>query len=651
MKTSQLLSVIGKAVLLFAVVLFIKPQNLYAQDVSAGYTKGVVWSGAPGVEKSLQQIMDEEAYLVKHNLIKKVKSRRVENNEKELRKPKLMDPNSPAVSTYKSPLVDDSKASQSPASSFTIVQNFDAITASDITQGWRPPDPMVACGPKQLIVTVNGRIRVFDKTSGTLQFDVNADAFFKSVVGNSNVVDPRVVYDITSKRWIISSITIQSFNNYICIAASSSSILTPQTTFKILSFQQNKVGPTPNIDDNLFADYETLGVDANAVYIGCNMFNSTLHTSVFVLRKSDLFNGIITATAFRNIGNSATGGPWTPQGVSNLDPAATEGYFVGTDFNLQGRLVVRRITDPGGTPSISGNLNITVPTTATPLDAPNKNGFALDALDYRLMQAMINKNANTGEVSLWTAHAILANSSGVGTNSGDRDAVRWYQIGNLTTTPTLLQSGTLYDASTTTTQPTYFWMGTVSMNSRGDAMIMSAASAKNTGGNGAVAVHYSSGTAGSTSAPKGTTTSNTANFDGRWGDYSASVVDPTDNLSFWGVHEYMGTTEYAVRVVKVSVTPAPQAIAQNNNQVTELIASVTPNPATDKIHISLANAVNKELFYAITNYQGNTLLSGSIDAGVKDWDQNINLLTTGQYWLNISTQDGLIAKSVQFEKN
>lgn len=649
MKKNLLPAAMGRLLLLIAVPFLFSSKKTMAQEAPAGYTQGVVWKGEPAVEKTLQQIMDKEAYMLKNNLIKKVKSRRVENNERALVKPKLMDPNSPAVSTYKDASVIENSSSQSPNSSFTITQSFDAVTASDITQGWRPPDPMMACGTKQLIVTVNGRIRVFDKATGALQYDVNADVFFQSVIGTSNAVDPRVVYDPIAKRWFISSITINSTNNRVLIAASSSGVLTPQTTFKILYFQQNKVGPSPNIDDNLFADYETLGVDANAVYIGCNMFNSTLHTSVFVLNKADLLAGTLTATAFRNIGNNASGGPWTPQGVTNLDPSAAEGYFIGTDFNLQGRLVVRRISTPGGIPSISGNLNITVPTTATPLDAPNKNGFALDALDYRLMQAMINKNTTTGAISLWTANAILVNSTGVATTSGDRDAVRWYQLGNLTATPTLLQSGTLFDA-VSVTNPKYYWMGTISMNGRGDAMISCSLSSKDIGGNGAVAVHYSTAAAGSISNPKATTASNTANFDGRWGDYSASVVDPSDNTSFWGVHEYMGTSVYTVRVVKITVIPAPQVVVDNIGKAEEILASISPNPASDKIHVSLDKGINKELLVTVTNYSGNILLSNNIGTDIKEWDENISSLGTGQYWINISTADGLIKSSLQFEK-
>lgn len=385
--------------------------NSFAQT-PPGYTEGVSWKGEPGISTTIQQIVEKEAWMKANGLLKKQKNRRVENNEKALLKQKLMNPESPEIATYGSQQL-QSKTSAS--TDFDITLAFDALKSSDITQGWAPPDPMIAVGPKQVVLVVNGRIRVFDKTNGALQYDVDADVFFNDVRDGSNVVDPRVVYDPLSQRWFIVGITIFSKNNRITLAVSNSSVLTLQSTVTLFYFQQNKVGPTPNVDTGLFADYETLGVDGAALYMGCNMFNSTLHTSLFVVNKADLIAGTLTVTAFRNVGSSGNGGPWTAQGVSNSTiPNPTEGYFIGTDYDLQGRLVMRKILNPGGTPSISSNINITVPTTAFPQDAPNKNGFPLDAIDTRLLQASISKDVSTGVVSLWTSHSILVNKTGVG---------------------------------------------------------------------------------------------------------------------------------------------------------------------------------------------------------------------------------------------
>lgn len=633
-------------ILTVAAMLLCLPE-IHAQ-VPEGYTQGVAWKGEPAVTATMQQIIAKEAWMKEKGLLKKQKNRRVENNEKALLKQKIMNPESPAVSSFGTKL----EKPQSVNSDFNITLAFDGIKANEISQGWTPPDPMLSVGPKQLILVVNGRIRVFDKTNGDLQFDVDADVFFDDVRSSSNVVDPRVIYDPTSQRWYVVCITNRFQNNRITLAVSSSSVFTPQSTVSFYYFQQNLVGPSPNIDDGLFADYETLGVDGAALYIGCNMFNANLHTSVFVVNKADLLAGTLTVTPFRNIGSSGNGGPWTAQGVSNFTVQnPTEGYFIGTDYDLQGRLVIRKILNPGGVPAISPNINITVPTTALPQDAPNKNGFPLDAIDTRLLQASVSKEIGTRVVSLWTSHSILVNRSGVGTNSGDRNGVRWYEIGNLSgSAPSLVQSGTLFDA-VSVTNPKFYWMGTISMNKRGNAMISCTVSSKDTGANGAVAMHFNAGSAGNTSLPKNTTNTNKAYFGGRWGDYSTSTVDPVDNTTFWGTHEFMGNSEYTVRVVRVKTTNnLSDLVDPSDDSEVSFSFTISPNPVANNLHVSLNKFSDKSLTQTITNHTGQMVSYKTIAAGINEWDENISNLQPGIYWITLTSADGYSSKTIQLKK-
>jgi hypothetical protein len=59
----------------------------------------------------------------------------------------------------------------------------------------------------------------------------------------------------------------------------------------------------------------------------------------------------------------------------------------------------------------------------------------------------MHKNKISGATTLWTAHNIQVNTTGVASASGGRNGSRWYEITNLTTTPTLNQSGTLFDSA------------------------------------------------------------------------------------------------------------------------------------------------------------------------------------------------------------
>src|SRR5205823_5428858 len=146
--------------------------------------------------------------------------------------------------------------------------------------GFLPPDSMGAVGPSQIVVGVNGWIRTYDKKNGTADFALNTtmDNFFASVRNLSTTSDPRVIFDRLSQRWFVSMINT-STPNRILLAVSSGATITSAGSFTFYSFQQDMVGTTPNLDTNAFADFPTLGVDANGVYIGVNIFSDPNNSS------------------------------------------------------------------------------------------------------------------------------------------------------------------------------------------------------------------------------------------------------------------------------------------------------------------------------------------------------------------------------------
>ena len=85
-------------------------------------------------------------------------------------------------------------------------------------------------------------------------------------------------------------------------------------------------------------------------------------TSGFVVRKTSVIDfATIAVTPFHNLTGSSTGaGPFAPQGVDVEDPSVATGFFIGVDNASLGTLMLRRVSNPGGTPTISGNVAITV---------------------------------------------------------------------------------------------------------------------------------------------------------------------------------------------------------------------------------------------------------------------------------------------------
>src|SRR5437762_11203377 len=357
-----------------------------AQAVIEPEAVGTPWTGEMGVRASTAQLMAREKQFaaVTHAKVLKLRLRAA-------RQTLLPDPDStpPARRLPSGPLAGNPAAPASPISpdAQTVGFSFTAATLADASG--LPPDSMGAVGPTQFLVVINGRDRMFNKSTvgadGVL--NTGTDNFFSSVmtppISNNLTSDPRVRYDRLSGRWFVVIIDVPGFAgslpNRVLLAVSDSSTITASTVWTYFYFQQDLVSPAG--DTGKFADYPTLGIDANALYIGANIFgsrgdpNAFSNTSVFVVRKSSVLGGgPIVVTAFRGLIKKIQGlntGPYTPQGVDNYDPTASEGYIIGADISSLAKLQLRRISNPGGTPAISGNSAIAITATAKPIPVPH----------------------------------------------------------------------------------------------------------------------------------------------------------------------------------------------------------------------------------------------------------------------------------------
>jgi hypothetical protein len=272
----------------------------------------------------------------------------------------------------------------------------------------------------------------------------------------------------------------------------------------------------------------------------------------------------------------AGAGPESPRGVDNLDASATEGYFVGPDNATFSTIMFRRISNPGSlTPTISANISVTVPTTTLSgtqairlvQHAGNTGGNngLLDSLDDRFYQAMIRNGR------MWAAHNFTVGTTGVAsTAAASRNASRWYEFQNLTTTPTVVQSGTVFDNAATRAAARQYWMPTVTVTGQGHAVMGLTMAGTPVGATPAYVGRLSGDALGTMTGPPtvsvvsfGTTTANynppsdPGGASGRrWGDYSFTVLDPLDDMSVWTIQEYnQASNSYAVRVGRLLAPP------------------------------------------------------------------------------------------------
>jgi hypothetical protein len=592
-----------KYISLFFIVVFLNYAALFVSAVAQTKTDveqaGVPQTGQIGISRTTDEIMRQEKSKAD---LGQPHPKRIRIEHEVERDDLQQNPESPDVSRF--PLINTFNKNQSSQTSTLFNQQTIGITflgaaLNNIGAAFVPPDVMGDVGPTQYIVAINGRIRSFNKTTGTTDdvLDVDPDVFFDSVMTplTSTITinytsDPHIRYDRKAGRWYIIIIDVptnnnsDSFVNRILLAVSNASIVTNSTTWTYFYIQS---------PSTLFTDYPTLGVDNNALYVGGNMFllsdNSFSNTYAWVIKKSSILSsGPIVVTRFADLIDGFGNGPYTPQGVDNFDTTATEGYFVGTDASAYGKLQIRRVSNPAGTPSLSSNLSLTVPTTVAPLlvnHLGNSAGSAgrLSPVDDRLFAAVIRKGR------LWTAHNIGVNNSGIAT-SPTRDGSRWYEIGTLNTTPTLIQSGTIYDNSTSVRN---YWIPSVNISGQGHVALGFSSAGASDYINAGVVGRFSGDALGSMQSPVLYTSSSTAynpsidpgdvTYGRRWGDYSYTSVDPNDDMTMWTIQEICSSTNnWGVQVVKLIAPPpaisagaSPSSVNTNTSNVNVAITGTS----------------------------------------------------------------------------
>ena len=545
------------------------PPLLVGQNAAAnqGEIVGQPWTGPVGISRSVADIMAAQATLDAQGL---PNSPMPEENEHEY---PIIQPVLPPDAIFSanwppSPTVLIPKPTKKGGFQAQSIGSVNFRATGLATANAIPPDTEGDVGPTQIIVMVNGRIILYNKNGvNPVILNSTTDNFFSTVTGGGGTSDPKVRFDRVSQRWFLSCINLFSASNRVMLAVSDGPTISSVSNFKFYQFAFDKPTPVSAADTGGFGDYPTLGVDANAVYIGLNVFQGNLAgSSLFVIQKSSVTATPvqpIVVTVFREVGDSGETGLFTPQGASNDDPNAVNGYIVSPNVNTLGRVNFRRVSTPGGIPTLSPLYAIQTPVALSPAKAPAQGSTSnLDASDLRMYSAQVHRNALTGTTTLWTAHTSYVNSNGVGTTPTSRNATRWYELQNLDATPTLRQAGTLYDPATAS--PLFYTYGTVAASGQGAMALGSTATGAASPTKIAVSGRYITDPLGATQTQTLVSpTSGVYNVQKnvsyqRWGDYSHTVVDPQDDQTFWTFQEYCDSTNsWATQVVQLLAPPPP----------------------------------------------------------------------------------------------
>ncbi len=436
------------------------------------------------------------------------------------------------------------------------------------------PDTMGAVSTNRFVELLNSMIAVYDKC-GTVITQTYTTNFF-AVTNNGTryptggTLDGRILYDVQSNRWIACAIDAGSANVVLAVS-------TGDDPGDLASGWKRDLVQVRR--ENLLTDSATLGLDGNGIYLRVLYYGfipgsqsqatNAGHTMV-ALKKSEIYNGTYNPRTL-SLTNGLDLKLWTIQPAVNFDNVSTNDYawFVAKGppewdgTNYQGGQVYSRCFQWGTNENWVTNWQAVASTGSTyrnyyDLDGTNVLGtnrlviatngvFAPDpgtnkavALYYhgsRLTMAAIRSNF------LWTCQTVGINgTSGVYTNdpsgaSVDRSAIQWleFQVDGSAGTLTYTTNGLIYDDQAAS-NAMYYYVPSLMVNGAGDMVAgFSGSSATNYIG----AYYFWRLAAGVVLSPPRLIQAGSIQYgNNQWGDYSATMLDPTDDAAFWTVQTY-----------------------------------------------------------------------------------------------------------------
>lgn len=432
----------------------------------------------------------------------------------------------------------------------TIGENFTGSTLFD--SRFIPPDTMGGIGPARIVELINGRYAVYNKgdNSGIPIQSSSQDQFWQDAgLETFNTFDPRVIYDHDSQRWFataIDRVDLLVGNNLLLGVSNSSDPTAGWTGFSL----------PINGEGTLFVDFPTLGVDADGVYLSAPQFNEfdLADIAVISIPKTDLLKPtptVANATFFEGNGfgqNFELG--FALQPAVDFGPSDRRAALLAVDtFSLdelnRTNLFNTGIQTPNAA-SLSATVDITtpLPTSFPPSAQQPGSKENIDSGDIRLSSYVIEQGN-----SLWAVQSVEDNNQA---------AIRWYEIDERTNA--ILQTGTISDPELD------FYYPSIAVNPLQQVVIGFSGSGKN---------QFVSSYAVVGETVNGSTTFSeplllkegvddyerldSAGFN-RWGDYSATVLDPENSSTFWTFQEIVVDEDiWATQITEIKLRqPVPE---------------------------------------------------------------------------------------------
>lgn len=388
-----------------------------------------------------------------------------------------------------------------------------------------PPDTHGAVGPNHLMITLNSEVRVSNRAGAIVVADRTLNAFWTPVGGGAGAFDPRVVYDPFANRWL----TVACDDARV---ASSAILLGASRTGDPAG-----VWDLYNVDadagDTLWADFPSIGFNSKWVVVQVNMFkvvDDTFERShIYVFDRAALYAGSAPYTLIQDL-NGFTQAPAVTYDMTQNDLFLVEEWNAGV-----GALRLSRISGAVGSEAlfvvgfpIGPSWQFGPPVSD---HAPQLGSATRIATNDARIQNHVYRNG-----SLWTTHTVFDSAPG----PDGRALVQWWQ---LLPSASVVQSGRIDDPS----GANFYAFPSIAVNKLGDAMLGFSCYAATRFASACYAFRKSTdapGTFQDVATFKEGLAKYYKTFSGsvnRWGDYSATAVDPLNDVDLWTIQEYAAT--------------------------------------------------------------------------------------------------------------
>ncbi|MBC7928963.1 MAG: lamin tail domain-containing protein [Rubrivivax sp.] len=470
-----------------------------------------------------------------------------------------------------------------------------SFRSDQLDLGSIPPDTMGAVGDNHAVTTTNEKI-VIHTRDGRILSTVTLDDFWATVLlGGSppNTFDPKILYDRFNDRFIIvTQANAQTETSATLVAVSQTA--DPTGNYNRFAIDADAAATAAG---GKWADYPSIGFNNNWISVQVNLFGFGSSGGgfqgpvIYVLDKAAAYNNTLStvstfegsfATCLASVTQETELGCGFTMAPAITEDNTTSTLFLAEDWDsTAAQLRLSRITGTPAAPVLTVGYQFPQSTNSWRFNAPiigTSGGYLLQrqqnvyALSGNRVTGNDSRIQNTvlRNGSLWAVHHVMLPTvptaagapASTAANPDNHSGVQWWEIDptivNAVTGTPAIQRARIEDPTATnchngsggtvagcTPQGQFFAYATISVNQNDDVLIGYSRFSNLTLPKAAYSFRASADTV-NTTRDSATFREGVGNynigagspFNIRWGDYSAAMVDPTNDTDFWTIQEF-----------------------------------------------------------------------------------------------------------------